>query len=117
MEKTIIKRYSQPFKLQVVAEYEEGASVADLRLKYGIGGSNTIQGWVKKYAHEAYRSKVVRIQKTEEYLELKAMKKHIVELESALSESVLENRMLKATIETADKELNLDIKKNYAKKS
>lgn len=116
MHKNIIKRYSQPFKLQVVAEYEEGSSVSELRRKYNIGGSNTIQGWVSKYAHEAYRTKVVRIQKTEEYLELKATKKRIAELESALSESVLESRMLKATIETADKALNIDLKKNYGKR-
>jgi transposase-like protein len=114
IKKRINKRYSEAFKLQVVAEYEDGSSVQALRLKYNIGGNNTVGNWVEKYGHKAFRDKVVRIQKTEEYLELKKMKKHITKLESALSESVLENRMLKATIEVADKALNTDLKKNYA---
>ena len=115
LEKIKGKRYSLAVKMQVVAEYKDGASVRDLRLKYDIGGGSTIQKWVDKYANGAYRNRVVRIQKTEEYLELKRMKKRIAELESALSENVLENRMLKATIEVADKTLNTDLKKNYAK--
>ena len=116
MQKTVIKRYSQSFKLQVVAEYEDGASLAELRQKYGIKGANTIQLWIQKYACEAFRNQVIRIQRTEEYLELKEKKKHIARLESALSESVLENRMLKATIEAADEALKIDLKKNYAKR-
>ena len=115
LEKTSTKRYSQPFKLQVVAEYEDGISIAELRRKYGVNGSQTIQTWVRQYSRKAYRNQVVRIQKTEEYLELKRMKKRIAKLESALSENVLENRMLKATVEAADKALNTDLKKNYAK--
>lgn len=115
MQKTMIRRYSQPFKMQVIAEYENGASVPELRQKYGIKGSNTIQTWVQKYAREAYRSKVIHIQKTEEYLELKMMKKRLSEMESALSESVLENRMLKATIEAADEALKIDLKKTTAR--
>jgi len=116
MVQTETIRYSQAFKLQVVAEYETGTEVAELRRKYGIKGSTTIQIWVKKYAREAYRNKIVRIQKTEEYLALKEMKKHIAELETALAENVLENRMFKATIEAADEALQIDLKKNYGKK-
>lgn len=115
LEKTTTKRYTLPCKMQVVAEYKDGASVRDLRLKYDIGGGSTIREWVNQYANGAYRNKVVRIQKTEEYLELKRLKKRITELESALSENILENRMLKATVEAADKALNTDLKKNYAR--
>ena len=115
-KKTIYKRYSEAFKLQVVAEYEDGCSVRELRLKYNIGGGNTVQEWVEKYGHKAFRDKVVRIQKTVEYLEFKRMKKRIAKLESALSESVLENRMLKATIDVADEAMKIDLKKSYAPK-
>ena len=116
MDETTIRRYSQAFKLQIVAEYEDGSSVSELRRKYGVKGSATIQTWIKKYARKAYRNKVIRIQKTEEYLALKEMKKHIAKLETALSESVLQNRMLKATIEAADDALQIDLKKKYGKK-
>ena len=117
MEKHIVKRYSEPFKLQVVAEYEAGASESELRQKYGISGSGTIKNWIKKYAHAAYRTEIIRIQRAEEFQELKALRKKVSDLETALSESILENRMLKATIEAAEKAYGLDIKKNFVKTS
>lgn len=45
------------------------------------------------------------------------MKQRIVDLESALAQSVLENRMLTATIEVASQSLGVDLKKNFGKKS
>jgi transposase-like protein len=47
MAKTI-KRYSDAFRRQVVAEYEAGSSIAQLQKKYGITGGQTIQAWIKK---------------------------------------------------------------------
>nr|MDU9046849.1 hypothetical protein [Candidatus Electrothrix aestuarii] len=43
------------------------------------------------------------------------MKSRIKELESALAQSVLENRMLETTIEVADQSLGTDIKKNFGR--
>lgn len=117
MQKERVKRYSQSFKQQVVKEYEDGTSIYKLKQKYGIGGHLTIQRWVEKYSRTGYRSEVVRIQTVEDHLEVQAMKERITKLESALSESVLENRMLKATIDTANEALDMDIKKNFGKKS
>ena len=43
-------RYSDCFKLSIVEEIEKnGLSIANCRRKYGIGGSTTIQKWLKKY--------------------------------------------------------------------
>jgi transposase-like protein len=117
MKKEKVKRYSEAFKQQVVKEYEAGESVNKLKKKYGIGGHNTVQRWINKYSRSGYRSEVIRIQSVEDQEEFQAMKKRIADLESALSESVLENRMLKATIEVADKALDIDIKKNFGRKS
>ena len=117
MIKEPIKRYSQAFKQQVVREYEDGASIYSLRQKYGIGAHNTVERWVKQYGRHGYRSEVVLIQTVEDQLEFKAMKSRITELESALAQSVLENRMLTTTIEVASQSLGLDLKKNFGKKS
>ncbi len=117
MIKEPIKRYSQAFKQQVVREYEDGASIYRLRQKYGIGAHNTIERWVKQYGRFGYRSEVVHIQTVEDQLEFKAMKSRIAELESALAQSVLENRLLVATIEVASQSLGVDLKKNFGKKS
>jgi len=117
MKKEPVKRYSQALKQQVVREYEAGASVKSLRNKYGIGGHGTVLGWIKKYGRSGYRSEVVMIQSVEDQLEVKAMQARIAELESALAESVLENRMLKTTIDVASREMKLDLKKSFGNKS
>jgi transposase-like protein len=112
-----IKRYSQAFRQQVVREYEGGASIYSLRQKYGIGAHNTIERWVKRYGRCSYRSGVVHIQTVEDQLEFKAMKSRISELESALAQSALENRMLSTTLAVASQSLGIDLKKNFGKKS
>jgi len=117
MIKEPIKRYSQAFKQQVVREYEDGASIYSLRQKYGIGAHNTIERWVKQYGRFGYRAEVVHIQTVEDQVEFQALKSRVAELESALAESVLENRMLTTTIEVASQALGVDLKKNFGKKS
>ena len=117
MRKERVIRYSQAFKLQIVREYEAGASVHSLAQKYGIGGATTIKAWIKKYGRSGYRAEKVVIQTADDQLAVKAMRKRIAELESALAETVLENRMLKTTLEVASEALEMDIKKNFDKKS
>jgi len=117
MKKEPVKRYSQAFKQQVVREYEAGASIYTMLNKYGIGGHGTVKLWIKRYGRSGYRSEVVVIQTVEDQMEVKAMKERMAELESALSEAVLDNRMLKATIEVASQALEMDLKKNFGRKS
>jgi transposase-like protein len=117
MNKEPIKRYSQAFKQQVVREYEAGASVYSLLQKYGIGGYNTVKRWVQQYGRAGYRAELVVIQTVDDQLEVKAMRARIDELEKALAESVLENRMLKSTLEVASQEIGIDLKKNFARRS
>lgn len=111
MIKEPIKRYSQAFKQQVVREYEASASIYSLQQRYGIGAHNTVKRWVKQYGRSGLRAEVVHIQTVEDQLEFKAMKQRIAELESALAQSVLENRMLKTTIEVASAAMGVDLKK------
>lgn len=113
MKKEPIRRYSQSFKQQVVREYEAGASAYSLQQKYGIGCFKTVQQWVKQYGRKGYRSELVLIQTVEDQVEFKAMKQRIADLERALAESILENRMLNATLEVASQTLELDLKKNF----
>lgn len=117
MKKEPIKRYSQAFKQQVVREYEGGASIYNLLQKYGIGGHHTVKRWIEQYGRCGYRSELVVIQSIDDQLEVKAMKERIAELEAALAESVLENRMLTTTLEVASQALEIDLKKNFGKKS
>ncbi len=43
MVKEIVKRYTESFKLQVVREYEAGASAHSLKQKYGITARTDIK--------------------------------------------------------------------------
>ncbi len=49
MQERIILRYSACFKQQVVSDLENGrfASIQAARDHYGIGGTTTIQRWLK----------------------------------------------------------------------
>ena len=107
------KRYSQAFKQQVVREYEAGSSVSQLQQKYAIGGNETIKRWVRHYGAAAFRSEVVVIQSVEDQLEVRHMRARLRELEAALAESVLENRLLRRTLEVASQRLQIDLKKKY----
>lgn len=117
MKKEPIKRYSQAFKRQVVRDYESGTSIYQLRQKYGVGGYETIKAWVKKYGRSGIRTEKVVIQTVADQLEVQAMKARIAELEKALADAVIDNRMLTTTIEVASERLELDIKKNFGRKS
>jgi len=116
MKKEPVKRYSQAFRRQVVREYEAGASVYALQQKYGIGAHSTVKRWIERYGQTGYRSEVALIQSVADQQEFKAMKARITELEAALAESVLERRMLSATLDAAEEALGLDLKKKYGKK-
>lgn len=116
MKKETVKRYSQAFKQQVIREYEAGASITSLRQKYGIGSHQTVERWVKKYSRSGYRSEKVVIQTVEDQLEVKAMKARIAELERALADAVIDNRMLTTTLEVASERLEMDLKKNFGRR-
>jgi transposase-like protein len=116
MKKEPVKRYSQAFKQQVIREYEAGASITSLRQTYGIGSHGTVERWVKKYSRSGYRSEKVVIQTVEDQLEVKAMKARIAELERALADAVIDNRMLTTTLEVASERLEMDLKKNFGRR-
>ncbi|HOG41947.1 MAG TPA: transposase, partial [Bacteroidales bacterium] len=68
-------RYSDCFKLQVVEEIENnGLSIKDCRLKYGIGGGSTIQKWLLKYGKQHLLNKIVRVETRDEIDELKRLR-------------------------------------------
>lgn len=117
MAKKPIKRYSQAFKQQVVQEYESGSSIYRLRKKYGIGGHKTVERWIEQYSREGIRHELMRIQTVEDQVEVQTMHSRISELESALAEQVLENRMLRATLAAAEQEYGVDTKKNSGNES
>lgn len=78
--------------------------------KYGIGVHRIVEQWVKKYGRAGYRSELVIIQTVDDQLEVNVMKQRIAELEAALAQSVLDNRMLTTIIDVASPSLEIDRK-------
>ncbi|EQA64507.1 DNA-binding helix-turn-helix protein [Leptospira alexanderi serovar Manhao 3 str. L 60] len=60
---TTIRRYSEAFKMKVIEEIESGKYNQNQAMKYyGIPGSVTIRGWIKKYDKNHLMSKIVRVE-------------------------------------------------------
>lgn len=115
--KTTCKRYSEAFKRQVVLEYEAGISIPDLQKKYGIGGSETIRRWIKKYAKDGFRHELIRIQTSEEINRLKILENQVKELQQALGKVMLEKLKLESIVEELEESYGVEIKKNVAPSS
>jgi transposase len=80
-------RYSEAFKMEVVRELErDGLPFDEVRRKYGIGGSRTVQKWVGRYGNGT-RGKVIRVEKPEEINEKEQLKRRVRALESALADA------------------------------
>jgi transposase len=107
-----IKRYSDAFKRQVVAEYEAGSNMSVLAKKYGITGGMTIKYWVKKYAKEGFRHELVRIQTAEEANRVKELEQQVKELEQALGKVMLEKLKLESILEVLQENESDVVKKN-----
>jgi len=88
MKQTI--RYSEAFKMQVVREIEkEGSNCSEMRRKYGIRGSGTVEKWVRKYGNGDL-GKVIRVETPHEVDQLKSLKERVKRLESLLADTNLE---------------------------
>jgi transposase-like protein len=117
MSKIVVKRYSKAFQLQVVREYEAGATMHELAQKYGITGGNTVRTWVEKYAREGLRHQLLVIQSPEDQEQGKAQKQRISQLEQLVAQLSLEKLILETTLAVAEEELGVDFKKNGATRS
>lgn len=115
--KTTSKRYSEPFKRQVVMEYEAGISIPDLQKKYGIGGTETIRRWIKQYAKDGFRHELIRIQTCEEINRIKSLENQVEELQQALGKVMLEKLKLESIVEEMEETYGVEIKKNAAPSS
>ena len=112
-------RYSEAFKRQVVDELERGkhSSMWEARRAYGIGGSMTVLGWVRKYGHRDLFPKVVRVQSLKERDELAEARKRIRELEAAVADAHIENCLETAYLHVACERMGVDpddFKKKHA---
>lgn len=105
MTQITVKRYSIPFKKQLVKEYESGVSLTKLHQKYGIGSQSTVKRWVEQYGREGLRHNLMVIQHPDEQKRTAELEAKISELNELVSQLTLDNFMYKRIIEVAEDEL------------
>lgn len=107
-----IRKFSEDFKLKLVAEYEQGyRSVPEMEKFYEIS-NGTIYNWIYKYSKYNKKSIQVVEMKDSQTFKLKQMEARIKELEQAVGQKQMNIDFLEKMIELAKEEYNIDIKKN-----
>jgi len=107
------RHYSEPFKKQLVADFESGQfSVLELERLHGIG-SRTIYKWIYKFS--TFNEKGYRIveMKDSSSKKVRELERKIKELERAVGQKQIKIDYLEKMMEVAKEEFNIDIKKNY----
>jgi len=87
---------------------EQDLPFEDIRRKYGIKGSVTVQKWVRKYGNGS-RGKVIRVERPEEINELKRLKDRVRRLESALADANIDLALERAFTELACERAGLEV--------
>ncbi len=114
-----VNQYSEAFKRQVVSELEQGKHVSlwAARRAYGIGGTTTVTGWVRKYGSKDLLPKRVRIETLKERDKLLEARKRIRELEAAVADAHIDYCLEKGFLQVACERLGEDLdsfKKKHA---
>ena len=112
-----IIRYSNSFKLKVVREVESGCSFNEVRKKYDISGTSTVQQWTQKYGKHHLLNKIVRVETMTDKDRLKELERENKLLKQKLAETFMAKECLNEVIKLADKEFRTDLKKNFGTQS
>lgn len=100
-----LKRYSESFKLKILAELEQGKyTKSELMKVYGIG-SGTITDWIKKYGRFDLLNKHIKIQTVSEKDRVKSLENEIKKLKELLVKKDLNNLVNEAYLEYTAKQL------------
>jgi len=107
------KRYSISFKQKVIKEIEGGKiTKSEARKLYGIGGSGTVEKWIRKIGKLHLLNKIVRIELKDEVSKIRQLEKEKKDLESALAQAHLKLIVYESIISVSEEELGIDLKKN-----
>ena len=111
-----VRRYSESFKLKVLAELTKGNhSKRQIALTYAIQ-SSTINVWIKKYDRKDLMNTRVTVQTDDELSRIKALQKELKQLKDLLIKKDLEKLVNDSYLEVAAENLGYkdvqELKKN-----
>jgi transposase len=94
-------RYSEAFKAQVVNELTTGrfASANEARLRYGIGGCETVLRWVRQRGRHDLIGKLVKVETVDERDQLRTLKAELKQVRAVLAQTQVESVMNRAFFE------------------
>lgn len=120
-QKTIVIRYSQAFKHQVIKEIEDGlVSIPEAKSKYGIKGAETIQIWMRRMGKLRSLPKMIRVEKPDEKAKIKELEKQIRQLKESLADTQVRYLMAESQFEIVCEQQGLDpeeVKKKLEQKN
>jgi len=101
----INRRYSEGYKLKVLAELSTGKyNKTELGRIYGINRT-TLNKWIEKYDRKDLMNTRVTVETTDEIGRIKALQKEVQQLKDLLLKKDLDNLMLDAYLEVAAENL------------
>ena len=111
-----VRRYSENFKLKILAELTKGNhSKRQIALTYGIQ-SSTINVWIKKYDRKDLMNTRVTVQTDDELSRIKALQKELKQLKDLLIKKDLDKLITDSYLEVAAENLGYkdveELKKN-----
>ena len=112
----VTKRYSEGFKLKILAELSTGKySKRELGKIYGVN-RNTINVWIKKYDRKDLMNTRILVETNDEIGRIKALKKEIEQLRKLLIKKDLDKLVTDSYLEVASENLGYksvdELKKN-----
>ena len=107
-----VLRYSNCFKLRVVQEVSNGSSISEVRSRYGIRGSYTVQRWIKKFGRTELLTEIIYVKTRTEMDRVKELEFENKRLKIALADATLAKDALESLLEVASEHYQTDIKKN-----
>ena len=101
----VIRRYSEPFKLKILAELTTGKyNKYQLGKLYGIAPT-TINEWIRKYDRKDLMNTRVMVETNDEISRIKALQKEIQQLKKLLLKKDMDGLIDDAYLEVAAQKL------------
>lgn len=99
------------FQRKVVEELEGGrfGSLEEARTHYEIGGTSTIQTWLKLHGKNRLLPKVVRVERPDEKDRMRELRRRVEELERALGRTQAEKVLGESYLELACERLGEEV--------
>lgn len=109
VNKSIVIRYSEAFKAQVVQEVERRLLTCNqAKKKYGIKGRGTVQYWLKRFGKLEALPTVIRVEKPNEKDRIKELERQIRQLKESLAETQVRYLLAESQFEIVCEQQGLD---------